>query len=106
MPRGILDRLADGVVLGDGGYLLELEKRGYVQAGPFTPEVVIGSPARRAALRPVFPEPATCPATTSSTSPGSSFARETACLIAWASIVTAGVMLKPPRADLASPVRA
>jgi betaine-homocysteine S-methyltransferase len=44
MPQGILERLADGVVLGDGGYLLELEKRGYVQAGPFTPEVVIEQP--------------------------------------------------------------
>ena len=31
-------------MLGDGGYLLELEKRGYVQAGPFTPEVVIEHP--------------------------------------------------------------
>jgi betaine-homocysteine S-methyltransferase len=44
MPRGILERLAEGPVLGDGGYLLELEKRGYVQAGPFTPEVVIEHP--------------------------------------------------------------
>jgi betaine-homocysteine S-methyltransferase len=44
MPNGILERLADGPVLGDGGYLLELEKRGYVQAGPFTPEVVIEHP--------------------------------------------------------------
>src|SRR4029453_2863785 len=44
MTRGILDRLADGPVLGDGGYLLELEKRGYVQAGPFTPEVVVEHP--------------------------------------------------------------
>jgi betaine-homocysteine S-methyltransferase len=42
--KGILERLADGPVLGDGGYLLELEKRGYVQAGPFTPEVVIEHP--------------------------------------------------------------
>src|SRR5438046_9189096 len=42
---GILERLAKGVVLGDGGYLLELEKRGYVQAGPFTPEVVLEHPA-------------------------------------------------------------
>jgi betaine-homocysteine S-methyltransferase len=41
---GILERLAEGPVLGDGGYLLELEKRGYVQAGPFTPEVVIEHP--------------------------------------------------------------
>jgi betaine-homocysteine S-methyltransferase len=39
-----LERLARGPVLGDGGYLLELEKRGYVQAGPFTPEVVIEHP--------------------------------------------------------------
>jgi betaine-homocysteine S-methyltransferase len=44
MAKGILERLADGRVLGDGGYLLELEKRGYVQAGPFTPEVVIEHP--------------------------------------------------------------
>ena len=42
--KGILERLRDGVVLGDGGYLLELEKRGYVKAGPFTPEVVIEHP--------------------------------------------------------------
>ena len=41
---GILERLAQGVVLGDGGYLLELEKRGYVQPGPFTPEVVLEHP--------------------------------------------------------------
>ena len=38
--KGILERLKDGPVLGDGGYLLELEKRGWVRAGPFTPEVV------------------------------------------------------------------
>src|SRR5512134_2364175 len=44
MTEGILERLAEGPVLGDGGYLLELEKRGYVQAGPFTPEVVIEHP--------------------------------------------------------------
>ena len=31
-------------MLGDGGYLLELEKRGWVQAGPFTPEVVLTRP--------------------------------------------------------------
>lgn len=44
MPDGILERLAAGPVLGDGGYLLELEKRGHVQAGPFTPEVAIERP--------------------------------------------------------------
>lgn len=44
MKAGLLERLNDGVVLGDGGYLLELEKRGYVRAGPFTPEVSITHP--------------------------------------------------------------
>ena len=39
--KGILDRLKEGPVLGDGGYLLELEKRGWVRAGPFTPEVAL-----------------------------------------------------------------
>lgn len=43
VPR-LAERLAAGVVLGDGGYLLELEHRGYVQAGPFTPEVVVQHP--------------------------------------------------------------
>ena len=42
--QGLLERLAQGPVLGDGGYVLELEKRGYVQAGPFTPEVCIEHP--------------------------------------------------------------
>ena len=42
--KGILEKLADGVVLGDGGYLLELEKRGRVRAGPFTPEVALENP--------------------------------------------------------------
>ncbi len=54
MPRGILERLADGPVLGDGGYLLELEKRGYVQAGPFTPEVAIEHPDALAELHREF----------------------------------------------------
>ena len=44
MTTGLLDRLDEGPVLGDGGYLLELEKRGYVRAGPFTPEVSITDP--------------------------------------------------------------
>src|SRR5688572_2306560 len=54
MPKGILERLAEGPVLGDGGYLLELEKRGYVQAGPFTPEVVIDHPEALAQLHREF----------------------------------------------------
>ena len=45
MPKqGILERLKQGTVLGDGGYLLELEKRGWVRPGPFTPEVAIVYP--------------------------------------------------------------
>ncbi len=40
----ILERLSKGPVVGDGGYLLELEKRGYVQPGPFTPECVLEHP--------------------------------------------------------------
>src|SRR5262245_52575944 len=44
MKKGLLERLAEGPVLGDGGYLLELEKRGWVRAGPFTPEVVLNRP--------------------------------------------------------------
>ena len=54
MAKGILERLAEGPVLGDGGYLLEMEKRGYVQAGPFTPEVVIEHPEALAELHREF----------------------------------------------------
>jgi betaine-homocysteine S-methyltransferase len=42
--KGILERLKEGPILGDGGYLLELEKRGWVRAGPFTPEVALTYP--------------------------------------------------------------
>src|SRR3954464_8399746 len=60
MPQteSILDRIAkQGLVLGDGGYLLELERRGWVDSGSgrekvgtgkgsgqFTPEVAIENP--------------------------------------------------------------
>jgi betaine-homocysteine S-methyltransferase len=54
MPKGILERLRKGVVLGDGGYLLELEKRGYVRAGPFTPEVSLTHPHALAELHREF----------------------------------------------------
>jgi betaine-homocysteine S-methyltransferase len=46
--------LAEGPVLGDGGYLLELERRGYVRAGPFTPEVSITDPDALAQLHREF----------------------------------------------------
>ena len=40
----ILDKLSKGVVIGDGGFVFSLEKRGYVKAGPWTPEATIESP--------------------------------------------------------------
>ncbi|EDV26822.1 Betaine--homocysteine S-methyltransferase 1 [Trichoplax sp. H2] len=44
MGKGILERLDEGVIIGDGGFVVALEKRGYVQAGPWTPEAVIEHP--------------------------------------------------------------
>lgn len=55
--KSFLELLKDGVVIGDGGYLIELERRGYVDSGSgreqvgtgrgsgqFTPEVAIENP--------------------------------------------------------------
>lgn len=56
MKKGILERLKEGTVLGDGGYLLELEKRGWVRAGPFTPEVVLTRPEALRELHTEFRE--------------------------------------------------
>jgi betaine-homocysteine S-methyltransferase len=36
--------LAEGPVIGDGGFVFALEKRGYVKAGPWTPEAAIEHP--------------------------------------------------------------
>jgi betaine-homocysteine S-methyltransferase len=44
MAKGILERLKEGVVLADGGYIVELERRGYAIAGAFTPELVLAHP--------------------------------------------------------------
>ena len=44
MAKGILERLENDIVLGDGGYIVELERRGYVIAGPFTPELALTHP--------------------------------------------------------------
>src|SRR5437868_4235159 len=41
---GLLERLADGPVVCAEGYLFECERRGYLQAGPFVPEVVLEHP--------------------------------------------------------------
>jgi betaine-homocysteine S-methyltransferase len=43
-PRTLQQRLSDGVVLGAEGYVFELERRGYVKAGPFVPEVILDEP--------------------------------------------------------------
>src|SRR3982074_1844948 len=42
--RGILTRLKSGVVLGADGYVFELERRGYIKAGPYVPEVILDAP--------------------------------------------------------------
>jgi betaine-homocysteine S-methyltransferase len=42
--RTLEQRLADGVVVGAEGYVFELERRGYVQAGPYVPEVILDAP--------------------------------------------------------------
>jgi betaine-homocysteine S-methyltransferase len=42
--KGLLERLAEGPVICAEGYLFELERRGYVQAGPYVPEVVLEAP--------------------------------------------------------------
>src|ERR1700684_367689 len=44
MTRGISERLADDFVLGAEGYVFELERRGYIKAGPYVPEVVLDFP--------------------------------------------------------------
>src|SRR5437879_3077145 len=42
--RGILTRLCEGVVIGGEGYVFELERRGYIKAGPYVPEVILDFP--------------------------------------------------------------
>ncbi len=68
MPETILEEIARrGAVLGDGGYLIELERRGYVDSGSgrekvgtgrgsgqFTPEVAIEHPAALRGLHEEF----------------------------------------------------
>lgn len=43
---GLLERLARGPVVCAEGYLFELERRGYLQAGGFVPEVVLEHPEK------------------------------------------------------------
>ena len=42
--RGLLERLKTDVVVGAEGYVFELERRGYIKAGPYVPEVVLDFP--------------------------------------------------------------
>ncbi len=42
--KGLRERLAEGPVICAEGYLFELERRGYLQAGAFVPEAVIDHP--------------------------------------------------------------
>jgi len=42
--KGIIERLNEGPVIGDGGFVFALEKRGYVKAGPWTPEATVEHP--------------------------------------------------------------
>src|SRR3989454_930722 len=43
-PLGLLERLAAGPVICAEGYLFEFERRGYLQAGAYVPEVVLEHP--------------------------------------------------------------
>ena len=51
---GLLERLERGHVVCAEGYLFELERRGYVQAGAFVPEVVLDHPEKVTALHREF----------------------------------------------------
>lgn len=50
----LLERLEQGAVLCAEGYLFELERRGYLQAGAFVPEVVLNYPEAVVALHREF----------------------------------------------------
>ena len=52
---GLCERLGDGesIVCAEG-YLWELERRGYLSSGPFTPEVVLDQPERVTGLHEEF----------------------------------------------------
>lgn len=49
-----IDRLNKGILLVAEGYVFELERRGYLKAGPFVPEVVIENPAAVSQLHQEF----------------------------------------------------
>src|SRR5213592_638966 len=43
-PLGLLERLVAGPVICAEGYLFEFERRGYLQAGAYVPEIVLERP--------------------------------------------------------------
>jgi hypothetical protein len=51
---GLLERLTNGPVICAEGYLFELERRGYIQAGAFVHEVVLEYPEKVAELHREF----------------------------------------------------
>src|SRR6202790_3466397 len=51
---GLLERLAVGPVICAEGYLFEFERRGYLQAGAFVPEIVLEHPDLVAQLHREF----------------------------------------------------
>lgn len=51
---GLVERLAAGPVICAEGYLFELERRGYLQAGAFVPEVVLDHPEQVTSLHEQF----------------------------------------------------
>jgi betaine-homocysteine S-methyltransferase len=54
MKSGLLERLASGPVICAEGYLFELERRGYLQAGAYVPEVVLDFPEQVESLHRDF----------------------------------------------------
>ena len=54
MSVGLLERLAAGPVICAEGYLFEFERRGYLQAGAYVPEVVLEQPEMVAGLHREF----------------------------------------------------
>ena len=48
-----MERLNAGeVIVGDGGYVMQLERRGYVKAGHWTPEAAVEHPEAGISLKP------------------------------------------------------
>jgi betaine-homocysteine S-methyltransferase len=52
--KGLLERLQDGCVICAEGYLFEFERRGYLQAGAYVPEIVLEHPDLVAGLHREF----------------------------------------------------